>query len=159
MRPKKIILLLDDQPIRRQVRRFVFETHGYRVLSGPRFPRNPGLRLSDLLCRADLAVVDTARREVSTQLRLMFSDIPILHIGDAAEASAAANVWLTRAQAPEEKTAELLECVHILARRKRGPRKGLKKPSASVPYAEVFGKGGIWTKTRSSRSCGAPTIA
>jgi len=126
MRPKKVILLLGDNEMRRRVWRYVFEVRGpYVVLSGKRLPRHPGARLTELLCRADVAVIDVADngkrvcREVTEQLR----GIRVVQVGGAIEESLA-QTCLRRRAPHQDPMAELLEAVRVHARRKRGPKKG-----------------------------------
>lgn len=150
MRPRKVLLLLDDEETRRRVRVFVLQTRGkYRVLCGAKLPRLRSARVEDLLCRAKVAIVDQARGGVQlcAKLQRMLTGIPVLHLaGPDGLPKTTAAIVRRRNRRDEGEMAGFLNDVRILATRRRGPKKGThassqKKPAGSVrPRNEKSGR-------------------
>jgi hypothetical protein len=148
MRPKKLILLIDDRPQRLRVTRFVLEVRGggwqrsYRVRMGTGWPRTPHWDLANaeaaVVCLSDPAAASRVCRE----LHRCLPGIRVLQIGAAAKADpAAVEAWLPA----DASMARILETLRILSQRKRGPkgcRHAPKKPAEPalprfVPWSSV----------------------
>lgn len=129
MRPKKIILCVDDNEQALSIRKFLLETRGYRVLTATgghealeiveKFA--PG-ELSLLLC--DLIMPQMDGVELIRRVRDLQPGLPSLMVSGTVtsfERGAGADVFLPKgASSP----VELLERVRVLVARKRGPKKG-----------------------------------
>jgi two-component system, OmpR family, response regulator CpxR len=140
MRPKKIILCVDDNDQILSVRKFLLETRGYRVLTATSAHEAleilaeyaPG-ELSLLLC--DLIMPQMDGVELIRRARAMQPGLPTLMVSGTVtsfERGAIADVFLPKgASSPSE----LLERVRVLVARKRGPKKAVH----SVPATAVVG--------------------
>lgn len=131
MRPKRIILVLDADQDRAGTLRYLFETHGY------------------------VGLVAFTEKEVWAQLDDQWPDVIVSTLGFAGgeEPALFGKLWKldgprllvlasTTSLQPKypfnrvlygASSSEILECAHMLAQRKRGPRKGFQrnqKPAA-----------------------------
>jgi two-component system response regulator CpxR len=128
MRPKKIILCVDDNEQTLSIRKFLLETRGYRVLTATSGHEAleileeyaPG-DLSLLLC--DLLMPQMDGVELIRRAREMQPGLPTLMVSGTVTAfdrGSCADAFLPKgASSP----VELLERVRILVARKRGPKK------------------------------------
>ncbi len=134
MRPRKVILCVDDNEQILAVRSFLLETKGYRVV--PITSSHAALEWLEtcgpggvdlLLC--DLVMPQMDGAELVRRARVVRPGIPTLLVSgtvSAFERGAAADAFLPKgASSP----VELLERVRVLVARKRGP----KKQVVSVP--------------------------
>ena len=130
MRPKKIILCVDDNEQTLAVRKFLLETRGYRVLSATGSQEAlevieryaPG-ELSLLLC--DLLMPHMDGVELIRRAREMQPGLPSLMVSGsvaAMERGSGADVFLPKGACSP---VELLERVRVLVARKRGPKKAV----------------------------------
>ncbi len=132
MRPKKVILLIEDDEAPRSVLSYVLRTNGYRVLE-PANARSIPQAIA-LAMGADVALISSRPPRLDAgffaqRLTAARRGLNILVISDKAEpAFPYANMTVARTLS----TAELLERLHVLAARKRGPRKGFSH-NAAVP--------------------------
>ena len=136
MRPKKIILCVDDNEQELSVLSFLLNTHGYRVLSAHNAQEAVAL-FSD--AAVDLALVDTEMPQVSgrqlvERLKQIAPHVPMILLGNpqrmAGELHAADALLGKKSCSPQE----LLERVKLMSARKRGPRKGSQR---AVPVAAL----------------------
>ncbi len=139
MRPKKIILCVDDNEPTLSVRAFLLETRGYRVLSATsahealeilegHAPGEISLLLSDLL----MPGMDGS--ELIRRAREMQPGIPTLMVSGTVtsfDRGSAADVFLPKGACSP---VELLERVRVLVARKRGPKKQVVA-AVSMPTA------------------------
>jgi CheY-like chemotaxis protein len=128
MRPKKIILCVDDNEQVLSVRAFLLETRGYRVLQAltsqdaleqlqQAVPGSIDLLLSDLL------MPQMDGNELVRRARQLHPSLPAMIVSgtvNAAERATCADVFLPKGACSPS---EMLERVRILVARKRGPRK------------------------------------
>jgi CheY-like chemotaxis protein len=128
MRPKKVILCVDDNEQVLSLRTFLLETRGYRVLSAPSgsaalaiveqsAPGTLDLLMTDLL----LPGIDG--NELVRRAKQLHPALPALIVSGTVTASdraLAADAFLPKGACS---SAELLERVRVLVARKRGPRK------------------------------------
>jgi len=133
MRPKKVILCVDDNEQALSVRTFLLETRGYRVLSVMTAQEAldilertvPGTL--DLLI-ADLLMPGMDGNELVRRAKQMHPMLPALIVSGSVAAydrALAADAFLPKGAGT---AAELLEKIRVLVARKRGPKKHLPVP-------------------------------
>jgi two-component system response regulator CpxR len=134
MRPKKVILCVDDNETVLSVRAFLLETRGYRVLSA----RNSAEALEILertvpgtldLLIADLLLPGMDGNELVRRAKHMHPSLPTLIVSGTVanyDRALAADAFLPKgAGSPSE----LLERIRVLVARKRGPKKHVPAPT------------------------------
>ncbi len=145
MRPKKVILCVDDNEQTLSVRTFLLETRGYRVLSASSSQQAlevlertvPGTL--DLLI-ADLLLPTIDGNELVRRAKQLHPMLPTLIVSGTVstyERALAADAFLPKGAGT---AAELLEKIRLLVARKRGPKKHVPAPSyapASVQPVEM----------------------
>jgi CheY-like chemotaxis protein len=128
MRPKKIILCVDDNEQTLSVRTFLLETRGYRVLNAGtaqealEILEGTAQGTLDLLI-ADLLMPGMDGNELVRRARQMHPMLPTLIVSGtvvAHDRALAADGFLPKGAGS---AAELLERIKVLVARKRGPRK------------------------------------
>ncbi len=140
MRPKKIILCVDDSEQTLAIRKFLLQTRGYRVLTATSGPEAleileeyaPG-DLSLLLC--DLLMPQMDGVELVRRARELQPGLPTLMISGTVTAfdrGAGADVFLPKGACSPS---ELLERVRTLVARKRGPKKHVQPTPPAAPQA------------------------
>jgi CheY-like chemotaxis protein len=130
MRPKKVILCVDDNEQELSVLKFMLETNGYRVL--PAANGQEAIAVFATSPQIDLVVTDTTMSPMSggqlvERLKRMRSHVPMMLLGDGHAANGelhVADAMIARKNCP---TVELLERVKVMSARKRGPRKGAQR--------------------------------
>jgi CheY-like chemotaxis protein len=138
MRPKKIILCVDDNEQDLSVRKFMLSTNGYRVLaatSGEEAIERFNEAQVDLVL-ADFSMTRMNGMELIAKLKQVAAHVPMILLAEAqqlgSEPHRADAVLAKKNCSPQE----LLERIKIMSARKRGPRKGtLRVPAASNEYA------------------------
>jgi two-component system, OmpR family, response regulator CpxR len=139
MRPKKIILCVDDSEQVLAIRKFLLETRGYRVITArsgqealDRF-RVGGI---DLVL-GDLVMPQMDGNEMVRRMKEISPEVPMILISGSVRAFERAN----RADAFLPKGAstpfEMLERIRMMIARKRGPRKVLR-PAFANSEAQPF---------------------
>jgi CheY-like chemotaxis protein len=134
MRPKKVILCVDDNEQALSVRTFLLETRGYRVVTATSSRQAleilqqtvPGTL--DLLI-ADLLLPGMDGNELVRHAKQMHPMLPALIISGSVTAydrAIAADAFLPKGAGT---AAELLEKIRVLVARKRGPKKHLPAPT------------------------------
>jgi CheY-like chemotaxis protein len=140
MRPKKVILCVDDNEDDCSVLKFVLSTNGYRVLSASSGAAAIGLfgEGSVDLVIAAIAMDEMTGNELFRRLKSMAPWIPMVLMGDPSGLGIhAADAVLDKKQCS---ALEMLECFKLKCARKRGPRKGSQhKPVPSPQPAPVSG--------------------
>lgn len=130
MRPRKVILCVDNNEQTLSVRKFLLETRGYRVLSASTAHHaleclessEPGA-IDLLLCDLLLPQMDGA--ELVTRVRVLRPGLPTLLVSGtvtAMERGSVADAFLPKGASS---AVELLERVRVLVARKRGPKKAM----------------------------------
>jgi two-component system, OmpR family, response regulator CpxR len=135
MRPKKIILCVDDNEQELSVLKFMLSTNGYRVVSASSAHDAIGI-FSEI--PVDLVLSDFSMPQMNgdllvKRLKQMASHIPMILLGDPskmADSLHGADALLAKKNLSSQ---ELLERIKIMSARKRGPRKG----SSRVTHAEL----------------------
>jgi CheY-like chemotaxis protein len=126
MRPKKIILCVDDNEQELSVLKFMLATNGYRVVSA-----NNGQDAISIFAElaVDLVLSDFAMPQMNGdqlvgRLKQIASHVPMILLGDPHKMGDnvhGADALLAKKNCSPQ---ELLERIKIMSARKRGPRKG-----------------------------------
>ena len=142
MRPKKVILCVDDNEQTLSVRTFLLETRGYRVLNATN-----SQDALDILARtvpgtldlliADLLLPGMDGNELVRRAKQMHPTLPALIVSGTVasfDRALAADAFLPKGAGSP---VELLEKIRVLVARKRGPKKHLPtQPMQPQPVAQ-----------------------
>jgi CheY-like chemotaxis protein len=136
MRPKKVILCVDDNEQELSVLSFMLTTNGYKVI-----PATSGQEAISLFSHAqvDLVLADFAMPQMNghqlvNRLKQIASHVPMILLGDPQAMAGqihAADALLAKKQCTPQ---DLLERIKTMSARKRGPRKGTLR---QVPPSEL----------------------
>jgi two-component system, OmpR family, response regulator CpxR len=139
MKPKKTILCVDDDEQVLSIRKVVFETRGYRVLTA-----NNGRAAFELfrqhpvdLVLTDLLMPELDGVELTDRIKTLSPSTPVvLYSGKVKiyERENRADVFLPKGSITP---ADLLERVRILMIKKRGPKKAVPTPVAATVVPPV----------------------
>jgi len=137
MRPKKIILCVDDNEQELSVLKFMLSTNGYRVVSANNGHDAIGIFADTAvdLVLSDYAMPQMNGDQLVNQLKQMASHIPMILLGDPQKMGDqlhGADALLPKKTCSPQ---ELLERVKIMSARKRGPRKGAPRLAAQPQLA------------------------
>ncbi len=134
MRPKKIILCVDDNEQELSILSFMLSTNGYRVLSA-----TTGQEAIDIFAETpvDLVLADYGLPQMNggqlvERLKQIASHVPMLLLGDPQKMGGemhAADALLAKKNCSSQ---ELLERIKVMSARKRGPRKGSQRLAAAA---------------------------
>src|SRR3954468_9605238 len=137
MRPKKIILCVDDNEQELSVLKFMLSTNGYRVVSA-----NNGADAIDIFSdtAVDLVLSDYAMPQMNgdqlvNRLKQIASHVPMILLGDPqkmGDQMHGADALLAKKGCSPQ---ELLERIKIMSARKRGPRKGAPRMTITPQLA------------------------
>ncbi len=135
MRPKKIILCVDDNEQELSVLKFMLATNGYRVLSANTGQEAIGIfaDISVDLVLSDYAMPQMNGDQLVNRLKQIAGHVPMILLGDPqkmGDQMHGADALLPKKTCSPH---ELLERVKIMSARKRGPRKGVPR----VSHAEL----------------------
>ncbi len=134
MRPKKVILCVDDNEQELAVMRFMLATNGYRVLAAP--SGQEAIAIFATAPQIDLVLADARMPQMSgvqlaERLKRMRSYVPLILLGDAQAGAPSGSGDLHVADAVLARKScssqELLERIKVMSARKRGPRKGAQR--------------------------------
>ena len=126
MRPKKIILCVDDNEQELSVLKFMLSTNGYRVVSAANGQEAIGIFAENSvdLVLADYAMPQMNGSQLIDRLKQIASHVPMILLGDPQRMGGdihAADALLAKKSCTPQ---ELLERIKVMSARKRGPRKG-----------------------------------
>jgi two-component system, OmpR family, response regulator CpxR len=131
MRPKKIILCVDDNEQELSILKFMLSINGYRVLAAAN--GQEAIAVFATAQQIDLVLADTTMPQMNggqlvERLKRMRSHVPMILFGDAPAGGEmhVADAVLARKNCS---TQELLERIKVMSARKRGPRKGAQRVS------------------------------
>ena len=133
MRPKKVILCVDDSEQELSVQKFMLSTNGYRVLSATNGQEAIHLFSENLvdLVLSDAAMPGMDGEQLVSRLKQLGAHVPMILMGDPQQM----NGRIHRADAVLHKKTcspqELLERIKVMSARKRGPRKGMQRLTPS----------------------------
>jgi CheY-like chemotaxis protein len=134
MRPKKVILCVDDNEQELAVMRFMLATNGYRVLAA--LSGQEAIAIFATAPQIDLVLADAHMPQMSgvqlaERLKRMRSYVPLILLGDAQAGAPSGSGDLHVADAVLARKScssqELLERIKVMSARKRGPRKGAQR--------------------------------
>jgi CheY-like chemotaxis protein len=126
MRPKKVILCVDDNEQELSVLKFMLATNGYRVVSAATGQEAIGIFAATAvdLVLADFAMPQMDGNQLVSRLKQIASHVPMILLGDPQKMGSemhAADALLAKKSCSAQ---ELLERIKLISARKRGPRKG-----------------------------------
>jgi two-component system, OmpR family, response regulator CpxR len=128
MRPKKIILCVDDNEQTLSVRKFLLETRGYRVHTA--INAQDAIELFSAqhfdLVLTDLGLPQMDGNQLIGRLKEISPEIPMILTSDlvrAGERAHRADAFLAKGCATPS---ELIERIRVMSARKRGPRKAVQ---------------------------------
>jgi two-component system, OmpR family, response regulator CpxR len=129
MRPKKVILCVDDNEQDLSVLKFMLTTNGYRVLAATNgdeaialFGDNP----VDLVL-ADFTMPRMDGNQLVKKLKQIAVHVPMVLLGDPHKMESQAHAADALVGKKTCSAHELLERVKLMSARKRGPRKGFQR--------------------------------
>jgi DNA-binding response OmpR family regulator len=137
MRPKKVILCVDDNEQELSVLKFMLATNGYRVLSASNGQEAVGIFADNLvdLVLADFAMPQMDGNQLVGRLKQIAAHVPMILMGDPQKMNGlmhGADALLTKKSCSPQ---ELLERIKVMSARKRGPRKGMPRMSPAAELA------------------------
>jgi two-component system response regulator CpxR len=121
MRPKKVILLVDQDQQTLSERRFLLVTHGYNVVAAAGPKQAVEIYVNP---RLDLTLIAQPDPELAEQLKRLRPHIKVLMLAENPQAACADVVLNPKTCSPQQ----LLEWIKTMTARKRGPRKGTWSP-------------------------------
>lgn len=139
MRPKKIILCVNDNEQELSVLKFMLSTNGYRVMSACNGHEAIGI-FSEMqvdLVLSEFAMPQMSGDQLVRRLKQIAAHIPMILLGDPqkmGDALHGADALLAKKNCSPH---ELLERIKVMSARKRGPRKGSTRiaPAAALAVA------------------------
>jgi CheY-like chemotaxis protein len=136
MRPKKVILCVDDNEQELSVLKFMLETNGYRVVSACTGQEAIGIfaEIQADLVLADMEMPQMNGNQLVSRLKQIAGHVPMILFGDPQKMAGemhAADALLAKKNCS---SLELLERIKVMSARKRGPRKGTQR---LTPMAEL----------------------
>ncbi len=136
MRPKKIILCVNDNEQELSIMSFMLNTNGYRVV-----PATNGQDAIELFSgmQVDLVLADYTMPQMNgnqlvNRLKQIASHVPMILLGDMQAMGGQMHVADALIAKKQCTTQELLERIKIMSARKRGPRKGTMR---QAPVTEL----------------------
>ena len=137
MRPKKIILCVDDNEQELSVLKFMLTTNGYRVISastGQEAIREFSANQVDLVL-ADFNMQPMKGDQLVHRLKGIASHVPMILLGDAAMTGSEIHMADALLAKKNCSPHDLLDKIKIMSARKRGPRKGTQRVTAQAVLA------------------------
>ena len=130
MRPKKVILCVDDNEQELSVLKFMLATNGYRVLTASN--GQEAIAVFATAPQIDLVLADTTMPQMNggqlvERLKRMRGHVPMILLGDTQAANGELHVADAVLVKKNCSTQELLERIKVMSARKRGPRKGAQR--------------------------------
>ncbi len=137
MRPKKVILCVDDNEQDLSVLKFMLSTNGYRVLSANNGAEAIALFGDNLV---DLVLTDASMPHMSgdqliRRLKQMAAHVPMVLLGDPQKMEGQLHGADALVAKKTCTPVELLERIKVMSARKRGPRKGMQRLSQNAALA------------------------
>lgn len=127
MRPKKVILCVDDNEQDLSVLKFMLTTNGYRVLAAT--SGQEALALFGESTQVDLVLSDYGMpqmngKQLADRMKQRAPHVPMILLGDPQAMRGEIHVADAMLAKKNCSPQELLERVKVMSARKRGPRKG-----------------------------------
>ncbi|MGC9157530.1 MAG: response regulator [Terracidiphilus sp.] len=129
MRPKKIILCIDDNEQDLSVLKFMLATNGYRVVAATSGQQAIGI-FADTpvdLVLADYAMPQMNGAQLVERLKQIAAHVPMILLGDPLKMNG--EIHIADALLPKKNCTaqDLLERIKVMSARKRGPRRGTQR--------------------------------
>ena len=137
MRPKKVILCVDDNEQELSVLKFMLATNGYKVASAVTGQEAIGIFASlqvDLVL-ADFTMPQMNGDQLVNRLKRMNAHVPMILLGDPQAMGSQIHVADAMLAKKNCSPHELLERIKVMSARKRGPRKGAQRVVAPAELA------------------------
>ncbi|MGP8251074.1 MAG: response regulator [Terracidiphilus sp.] len=135
MRPKKVILCVDDNEQELSILKFLLSTHGYKVVSAATGQEAIGVfsGLQVDLVLASYGMPQMNGGQLVDRLKRIAPSVPMILLGDP---QAANQIHVADAMVARKNCSplELLERIKVMSARKRGPRKGAQR---QTPVTEL----------------------
>src|SRR5579862_3954814 len=137
MRPKKIILCVDDNEQELSVLKFMLATNGYRVISANNGHDAIGLFADTAvdLVLSDYAMPQMNGDQLVTRLKSIAAHVPMILLGDPQKMGDHLHGADALLHKKSCSTQELLERIKLMSARKRGPRKGAPRITPQLAVA------------------------
>ena len=137
MRPKKVILCVDDNEQELSVLKFMLSTNGYKVVSASNGQEAIGLFAANQvdLVLADFNMQPMNGDQLVHRLKAIAGHVPMILFGDPHMTGGEIHVADAMLAKKNCSTQDLLERIKLMSARKRGPRKGTQRVIA--PQAEL----------------------
>jgi CheY-like chemotaxis protein len=129
MRPKKIILCVDDNEQELSVLKFMLATNGYKVVSASTGQEAIGVfgAMQVDLVLADFNMPQMNGDQLVHRLKRIAAHVPMILLGDSQAAGGEIHVADAMLAKKNCSAHELLERIKVMSARKRGPRKGAQR--------------------------------
>jgi two-component system, OmpR family, response regulator CpxR len=128
MRPKKVILCVDDNEQDLSILKFLLTTHGYKVVSAVTGQEAIGVfsGLQVDLVLASFGLPQMNGGQLVERLKRITPHVPMILLGDQ---QAGSQIHVADAMVAKKNCSplELLERIKVMSARKRGPRKGAQR--------------------------------
>jgi two-component system response regulator CpxR len=140
MRPKKVILCVDDNEQELSVLTFMLTTNGYKVLSAANGQEAIGMFAE---AAVDLVLTDFSMPQMDgvqlvDRLKQTAPHIPMILLGDPQKMGSDAHPADLLLVKKSCTAVDLLEKIKQMSARKRGPRKGsVRVPQVAAPLADL----------------------
>ena len=143
MRPKKIILCVDDNEQELSVLKFMLATNGYRVVSANNGQDAIGIFADTAvdLVLSDYAMPQMNGDQLVNRLKQIANHVPMILLGDPQKMGGqmhGADALLAKKTCSSQ---ELLERIKVMSARKRGPRKGAARMAGAATGGRVVNAG------------------
>ena len=137
MRPKKVILCVDDNEQELSVLKFMLATNGYKVISASTVQEAIGVFAVNQvdLVLADYGMPQMDGCQLVTRLKQMASHVPMILLGDPQKMGGESHPADALLGKKSISAQELLERIKVMSARKRGPRKGTVRVTPQVQLA------------------------
>ena len=137
MRPKKVILCVDDNEQELSVLKFMLATNGYRVLSATNGQDAIALFSEN---QVDLVLADHSMPQMNggqlvERLKQIASHVPMILLGDPQKMAGEMHLADALLAKKNCSSQELLDRIKVMSARKRGPRKGTLRQPATMELA------------------------
>ena len=129
MRPKKVILCVDDNEQELSVLKFMLMTNGYKVVAATNGQEAIGAFQTNQvdLVLADFNMQPMKGDQLVHRLKAIASHVPMILLGDPQMTGGEIHVADALVAKKNYSPQELLERIKIMSARKRGPRKGTQR--------------------------------
>jgi len=139
MRPKKVILCVDDNEQELSVLKFMLTTNGYKVVAATNGQEAIGAFQTNQvdLVLADFNMQPMKGDQVVHRLKAIASHVPMILLADSHTTGGEIHVADALIAKKNCSPQDLLERIKIMSARKRGPRKGTQRvvPAAQLAQA------------------------